>query len=322
MKDVVLIGEAMGLFAANEYGELLEGKSYSRGVAGAEVNVGIGLSRLGFDVSFLTKLGTDSFGEYIYDYLQKENIGTDYVTFDEEHNTGLMLKSKINDGDPQTSYYRKGSAFSTFSIEDVINKINFNDVRLLHVTGIPPALNEVTRGAVYYLMAQAKEAGTFITFDPNLRPSLWKDEKMMIRVMNDLAKYANVILPGIAEGEILTGSSDKEEIADFYLDLGVDYVVIKTGKEGAFTKSKDKSTMQVPGFKVEHVIDTVGAGDGFAVGIISGYLDGLNLQEAAERANAIGSIQVQNQSDNEGLPDRKELTKYLKENKAKLEKNC
>lgn len=317
MTDVVLIGEAMGMFSANENGGLLEGKNFSKGVAGAEVNVGIGLTRLGFDVNFLTKLGTDPFGEYIYDYLKKENIGTKYITFDKDNNTGLMLKSKIEKGDPQTSYYRKDSAFSTFSIEDVINKIDFNEVRLLHVTGIPAALNEVTRGAIYYLMAQAKEAGTFITFDPNLRPALWKDEKTMILVMNDLAKYANVVLPGIAEGEILTGSKDKEEIADFYLNLGVDYVVIKTGEEGAFIKKNDNSIIQVPGFKVNKVVDTVGAGDGFAVGIISGYLDGLDVKEAAERANAIGAIQVQNQSDNEGLPTYNELDRYIKENRNK-----
>lgn len=315
MADVVLVGEAMGMFVANENGGLLEGKSFSKGVAGAEVNVGIGLTRLGFNVSFLTKLGTDPFGEYIHDYLQRENIGTEYITFDKDHTTGLMLKSKIDKGDPQTSYYRKDSAFSTFSIEDVINKIDFNNVRVLHVTGIPAALNEITRGAVYYLMAQAKEAGTFITFDPNLRPSLWKDEKTMILVMNDLAKYANVVLPGITEGEILTGSKDKEEIADFYLKLGVDYVVIKTGEEGAFIKKNDKSVIHVPGFKVDRVVDTVGAGDGFAVGIISGYLAGLDMKEAAERANAIGAIQVQHQSDNEGLPTQKELDEYMKKNK-------
>ena len=315
MIDVILVGEAMGVFAANEYGPLLKEGNYSRGVAGAEVNVGIGLSRLDFEVSFLTKLGNDPFGKYIHNYLTQERIDTSYVTFDNQHNTGLMIKNKVTTGDPQTYYYRDGSAFSTLSVETIRNTIDFKQVRLLHVTGIPPSLNKTTRNAMYCLVAEAKEAGTFITFDPNLRADLWEDKSIMIQTMNELARYADIILPGIEEGKILTGLSSTEEIADFYLDLGVGSVVIKTGKDGAFIKEKNKASGYVSGFKVAKVIDTVGAGDGFAVGIISGYLDHLSLKESAKRANAIGSIQVQHQSDNEGLPNREELDEYISKNR-------
>lgn len=316
MSDVILIGEPMGMFIANDYGELEEGKSFSKGIAGAEVNVGTGLARLGYDVNFLTKLGKDPFGQYIYKYLQSENIGTEHITFDDDCNTGIMLKNKTKEGDPVTAYYRKGSAFSNFSIEDVMD-LDFTDVRLLHVTGIPPAVNRITRGAVYHLMAKAREAGTFITFDPNLRPALWKNEETMIKVLNNMARYANVVLPGIAEGKILTGSDDKDVIAQFYLDMGVEYVVIKTGSEGAFIKKRGEELKNIPGFKVKEVVDTVGAGDGFAVGIISGYLDGLDMENSAVRANAIGSLQVQNQGDNEGLPTREELKVYIEANRPK-----
>jgi 2-dehydro-3-deoxygluconokinase len=68
----------------------------------------------------------------------------------------------------------------------------------------------------------------------------------------------------------------------------------------------------VPGFKVDKVVDTVGAGDGFAVGIISGLLEKLPLKEAVVRGNAIGSLQVMVPGDNEGLPDRARLEEYIK----------
>ncbi|WP_244887622.1 sugar kinase [Desemzia incerta] len=271
------------------------------------------MARLGFEVDFLTKLGKDPFGQYIYKYLQNERIGTEHITFDEELNTGIMLKNKTKEGDPITAYYRKGSAFTNFSIEDVMD-IDFSEVRLLHVTGIPPAVNRVTRGAVYHLMAKAREAGSFITFDPNMRPELWKNEETMIKVLNNMARYANVVLPGISEGEKLTGSRDKETIAQFYLDMGVEYVVIKTGSDGAFIRKQGQEMKNVPGFTVKEVVDTVGAGDGFAVGVISAYLDGLDMENSVLRGNAIGSLQVQNQGDNEGLPSRDELEKYIQEN--------
>ena len=316
-KDVVLIGEAMGLFSADESGKLDDAVSFSKTVAGAEVNVSIGLSRLGMEAELITRLGQDYFGRYILKFLESEGIGTEFVSFDEDTNTGFMLKSKTEEGDPETAYYRKGSAFSRLSIEDLIGVIDFDNVKVLHITGIPSGVSRSVRSAIYYLMGKAKESGTFITFDPNLRPALWENEEIMIKVLNELATYADVILPGISEAQILTGLDDPDEIADFYFEKGVKYIVIKMGASGAYVKRPGQEKVFVPGFKVDKVIDTVGAGDGFAVGIISGYLDGLTLEESAIRANAIGSIQVQNQGDNEGLPDKKTLINYIERNSAK-----
>lgn len=132
----------------------------------------------------------------------------------------------------------------------------------------------------------------------------------MIDVINKLSVSADVVLPGIGECEILLGTRNKEQIAAFYHSHGVKIVVIKDGKNGAFVSGKNgESTTQinVPGYRIEHVVDTVGAGDGFAVGFISGMLEGLPVEACAKRANAIGAIQVQHRGDNEGLPDRVKL---------------
>lgn len=307
----------MGLFSANESGKLDDASYFSKTVAGAEVNVSIGLSRLGMEVELITRLGEDYFGRYILKFLESEGIGTEFVSFDEESNTGFMLKSKTEEGDPETAYYRKGSAFSELSIEDLIDLVDFKKVKVLHITGIPSAVSRSVRSTIYYLMGKAKESGTFITFDPNLRPALWEDEETMKKVLNELATYADVILPGIEEARILTDLEEPDDIAEFYFEKGVKYIVIKMGPSGAYVKGVGKEIVFVPGFKAEKVVDTVGAGDGFAVGIISGYLDGLSLEEAAVRANAIGAIQVQNLGDNEGLPDRKTLLDFIEKQSAK-----
>ncbi|PWG68232.1 2-dehydro-3-deoxygluconokinase, partial [Enterobacter mori] len=105
------------------------------------------------------------------------------------------------------------------------------------------------------------------TFDPNLRPQLWDSEKQMCETINDLAKHADIILPGINEGKVLIGSDDPEVIADFYLNQSdkTSTVIVKLGKDGAYLKEKGtKSGKKIAGQKVEQVIDTVGAGDGFA----------------------------------------------------------
>jgi 2-dehydro-3-deoxygluconokinase len=87
-------------------------------------------------------------------------------------------------------------------------------------------------------------------------------------------------------------------------------VIVKLGEKGAFVKTKEDSFI-VPGFKVEKVVDTVGAGDGFAVGVISGLLEGLSLKDAVRRGNAVGALAVMSPGDNDGLPNPDQLKNYM-----------
>ncbi len=312
MSRVILFGEPMAMFTAEEEGPLEEVELFRRSLAGAEVNVCTGLTRLGHKVEYISKLGEDPLGKYVKNFLDTEGIGTKFISFDPIYKTATMIKSKVSSGDPVTAYYRKGSAFSYMTGKD-IDKINFDGVKLVHVTGIPPALSLGCREATYRLIEKAKEKGAYVTFDPNLRPALWESEEVMIKVINDLASKCDLILPGISEGLILTGSSDPDKIADFYQNLGVKDIIIKEGSKGAYVRT-GANTYRKQGFKVEKVVDTVGAGDGFAVGIISGKLEGLGLEDSVVRANAIGAIQVTFVSDNEGLPTMEELKEFIKGN--------
>ena len=312
MAKVLLIGEPMALLIADTVGPLEEVESFTRKLAGAEVNVCIGLTRLGHEATYITRLGQDPFGNYTKSTLEKEGISTDFITFDEDYKTGMMLKGKVLDGDPHVAYYRKNSAASKITPEQ-IDAIDLTGFDLVHLTGILPALSLECRLATKRLMERAKEAGISISFDPNLRPTLWENKEAMVETLNDLAKLADIVLPGIEEGRILMGSEDPEEISNFYQALGAKQVVVKVGPEGAYARDGKESTM-IPGFKVKTVVDTVGAGDGFATGVISGLIEKLPLTEAVLRGNAIGSIQVQHPSDNEGLPTKPELEAYIAAN--------
>lgn len=312
MAKTILFGEPMALLIADTTGPLEEVEHFTRALSGAEVNVSIGLSRLNHQVEYLTRLGDDPFGHYIENQLKKNNIGTSMVTYDSVYRTGIQLKNRVTDGsDPYAPYYRKGSAASHISVKE-IDALDLTDVELVHVTGIPPALSESAREATFRLMERAKEEGIFLTFDPNLRPALWENEETMIRVINELAQNTDVVLPGIGECAILAGTEDVEAAADFYQNLGAKTVVIKDGSNGAYVRD-GKASYRVPGYKVTNVVDTVGAGDGFAVGVLSGILEGLEMKESVLRGNAIGAIQVMNISDNEGLPMHEELKKFQEE---------
>lgn len=309
MKGIMLMGEPMGLFIAQSPGPLDKVTGYSLAVAGAEFNVAVGLARLEHPVTYVTKLGNDPFGKLIVNVLTQNNIGSEFVTYSTERSTGFMLKSMVSDGDPEIFYFRKGSAASTLSKKDV-EDIDFSKYGLLHLTGILPALTNETREAAYYLIEKAHENNLIISFDPNLRPQLWESRSLMIDTINDLAAKADIFLPGENEGEILMGSSNPEDISRFYLSSGTKTVITKLGSKGCYVATKDES-YYVHGFKVEKVIDTVGAGDGFAAGIISALMENLPLKAAALRGNAIGAIQVMSRGDNDGLPNRSQLADFM-----------
>tara|TARA_R110002012_G_scaffold21785_6_gene75624 strand:- start:2836 stop:3258 length:423 start_codon:yes stop_codon:yes gene_type:complete len=136
--------------------------------------------------------------------------------------------------------------------------------------------------------------------------------------LNALAVRTDWVLPGLAEGRLLTGRNSPEAIADYYLERGAQAVIIKLGPEGSYYRGSlggEHADFTLPGVPVAEAVDTAGAGDGFAVGVISALLDGLSPHEALKRGNLIGALAVQVRGDVEGLPDRirlGELTSPLK----------
>lgn len=312
-KGLLLAGEPMGLLIAQSLGSLDSVTGYSLAVAGAEFNVATGAARLGHFVSYLTKLGDDPFGKLITRTLRNNKIDDSNVLFTKERTTGFMLKGKVENGDPDIFYFRKGSAASTLNEQD-IEHIDFSKFTHVHLTGIFPALTEDTRGAMKKLIQKAREHNLFITFDPNLRPQLWPSQDAMVESLNHLATYADIVMPGEGEGNILCSSNDPVKISEFYHNLGVKTVITKLGPQGAYVSEQGKA-FTVPGFIIDKVVDTVGAGDGFACGVITGLMEELPLEKAVERACAIGAIQCTFAGDNEGLPTKEQLQEFMNTHK-------
>lgn len=310
--DVVTFGEPMAMFYANDTGPLQEVLSFSKAMAGAETNVATGLSRLGHTTGLVTKLGEDNFGKFIETSLQRENIDTGSISFSKDHSTGMLIKSKVTTGDPKVEYFRKNSAASTLCLAD-FNESYFASAGHMHVTSISSALSPSCHEFSLHAMDYMRRSGKTVSFDPNLRPALWSDTQTMVDTINQLATRCDWFLPGLGEGKILTGYTTPEDIASFYLERGPSIVVIKLGPEGAYYKSQHQEGY-VSGFKVDKVIDTVGAGDGFAVGVISALLENLPLEQAVRRANAIGALAVMSPGDMDGLPNREKLENFI--NKA------
>jgi 2-dehydro-3-deoxygluconokinase len=304
--DVITYGEAMALFVAAETGPLAEVGQFTKRVAGADLNVAIGLARLGFKVGWMSRVGADSFGEFVRATLSREGIDQQRVVTDARYPTGFQLKSRNDNGsDPAIEYFRKGSAASHLSLADY-DASYVLPARHLHLTGVAPAISASSRELAFRLAREMRAAGKTVSFDPNLRPTLWPSRAAMVEGLNALAELADWVLPGIGEGEILTGYTKPEDIARFYLERGARGVIVKLGPRGAYFQTADEAGT-VAAEPVAKVVDTVGAGDGFAVGVISALLEGRPMPQAVARGNRIGALAIQVIGDSEGLPTRAQL---------------
>ncbi|WP_027699728.1 sugar kinase [Weissella oryzae] len=319
MTELLTLGEPIVTFAATDADQgLVDSINYYKLLGGAELNVMIGATRLGHSTNYVSQVGADPLGEFAIKNIEKFGVGTEYISTDSTNWTAFQLKERVSAGDPKTFNFRKNSAAAHLK-KDIIDKIDLSNVAMTHLSGIFPAISETARETFEYFAQKMLANNIPTTFDPNLRPALWESQEKMTTTINELAKYGQIVLPGIDEAEILMGSSEPEEIADFYLNNSevTKTVIVKLGPAGAYVKNEGEEAGQlVPGFKVEHVVDTVGAGDGFALGVITGLIDGLDMYHAVERGNIVGALQVQTPGDNDGYPTPDELAKFIAMNKG------
>ncbi|MEJ8302445.1 sugar kinase [Saccharibacillus sacchari] len=316
--DVVTLGESMILFQSYNQGALQYEPLFTKSLAGAESNVAIGLARLGKKTRWVGRLGSDPFGDLVLTTLSGQGVDVSHAVRDAEAPTAVYFKDFKRYGDPAVYYYRKGSAASRLSPE-MIDEAWLAGAGHLHVTGITPALGEQTAAATRKLMELAREKGLTVSFDPNLRRKLWSEETAR-KTLLSLIPLCDIFMPGDEEAEFLLGKLEIEAYGEAFLNMGPKLVAMKLGAEGSIGFTQ-KAVVRAEPFAVDRLIDTVGAGDAFASGLLSVLLDhrdeiadGLGeeaLHEALRRANLLGSMATQFKGDWEGLPTLAEMRGIL-----------
>jgi 2-dehydro-3-deoxygluconokinase len=307
--DVVTIGESMVLFQPVSDKSIKYEPLFTKSLAGAESNVAIGLTRLGKKVRWISRVGKDPFGDFILSTLAGEGVDISNAIRDDQATTAVYFKECKGFGDPTVYYYRKNSAASKFNPSDVSAEW-LEGARHLHVTGITPALGEHTASMIRKTMELAREMGLTISFDPNLRRKLWSEEEAR-EVLLSLIPLCDVFLPGVEEAEFLIGKRSIGSYGGKFLEMGAKVVALKLGSEGSIGFINGNTIKAAP-YAVSHVIDTVGAGDAFAAGFISVFLEHetitpSSLEKALARANILGALATQFKGDWEGIPTLEEL---------------
>ncbi len=296
--SVLTVGETMVLL--DPVGDAIAaGTTFTLRVAGAESNVGIALARLGVEVTWISRLGADPFGDIVYETLAAEGLSLRWVQRDESRPTGMYFKNRSGVGS-SVFYYRAGSAASALKPADVPDEA-FDGVELVHLTGITMALGEGPRELVLDVAARARERGITVVFDPNYRAPLWESPAAAGQSQREVLPSVDWYLCGLEEGSLLFGTSGEEELFGAVGDAGAGGAVVRIGARGALVSSGSRRVEVAPD-RVESVLDEIGAGDGFAAGFSYGLLHGWDVGECARTGNYIAAAALRGTGDWELYP--------------------
>jgi 2-dehydro-3-deoxygluconokinase len=302
MSDVVTLGETMALFRADSPGPLPHVHGLTLGIGGAESNVAIGLARLGTSVTWVGAVGQDSLGDLVVRELRAEGL-TVVARRDPTAPTGLMIKERRTAEQLKVWYYRAGSAGSRLGPDDIPVDV-VAEARLLHVTGITPALSPTAADATSYAVDIARQAGALVSFDVNYRAGVWAADDAR-PVLQKLCARADIVFAGEEEGALVVGDGDAPNLARRFAELGATQVVIKRGSQGAYALV-DGTEYDQPVVPVRS-IDSVGAGDAFVAGYLAELLAGLPPAGRLMTAARSGAFACLVLGDWEGAPRRSEL---------------
>jgi 2-dehydro-3-deoxygluconokinase len=304
--DAVTLGEAMVLLLGEPALPLAASRHYRRSVAGAESNVAIGLARLGHRTGFIGRVGADVFGRVVLSTLRAEGVDVSQLRLDDAP-TGLLVRDCAGERPSEVVYHRRGSAGSMLSPEDVQREY-VAGARLFHVSGVTGLVGEHPRAAALKAMRIAADAGALVSFDPNIRERLCPREQAA-ELLRPLAGEAHLVLAAEDEAVLLSGCSDGEDAAEWLIEHGARMVVIKRGVEGAWATDGAERWYQAS-WPVR-AVDTVGAGDAFAAGLLSALLRGAEPPRALAEGAVVAALCVSAPGDIDGLPTAAERDALL-----------
>lgn len=271
-------------------------------IGGDAINEATIISRLGHKTALLSKIGLDAPGQFILAACEREGIDIKSLRQDADIDTSINVGLVTDDGERTFVTNRNGSLWK-LNIND-IDISRFSQARILSLASIfnSPLLDG---HALAQLFAKAREEKLIICADM-IKPRL---NETLDDIQHALS-YVDYLFPNYAEACGLTGETSLTAIADRFLRCGVKTVVIKQGSQGCFIKNTH-GTLTIPAMQGIRAIDTIGAGDNFASGFISGLLEHKTLVECARFAHATAAISVQSVGATTGVKSRAQVTALL-----------
>jgi len=303
--DLITLGRSsIDLYSQDTGAPFNEIKGFDAFVGGSPLNIAVACSRLGLSTSLLTAVGNDKVGEFIINFLKKENVDTSNIPVKKgSRSSAVVLGIQPPDNFPLV-FYRENAADSKVDIDDVINA-NISDYKMLLVSGT--ALNiEPSKSATFFSVEVAKKNKVDIILDLDFRADQWQDVRsfgLMIRAIISNAKIAigteeEILAATLCDSSQLKIKNQQISSPEIYgdieysisqlLSLGIETLIVKRGEKGVSIYKSNSERQDVPGFPVK-ILNVLGAGDAFAGGFLYGILKGWDLYKSCRMGNASGA---------------------------------
>ncbi len=335
--EVLTVGRVIVDLYANElHRPLEEVESFNKYLGGSAANIAVGLARLGQRTGLISRVGDDGHGRFLKRYLEESGVDTRFVGVDPRYRTGLAFAALFPPQDSHVLFYRDPCADTNVQLSD-LDLETVLGARMMVLTGTALAKSPLRETALYLLRGRRRR-GALNVMDIDYRPGLWADPTDCLLYYDIAVRMCDVLIgneveiafaaaavrlagqPGggaAAQAAAAAGKPSRAELEEMARELvaaGAAQVVVKLGAGGAMVVTPGGIT-HAPGFPVT-VVNTLGAGDGFAAGYCAGLLRGWPLDRCLEYGNATGAIVVSRHGCAPAIPTREELEAFLKERRA------
>ncbi|GAM58384.1 fructokinase [Vibrio ishigakensis] len=285
--------------------------TYLKCPGGAPANVAVAIARLQGETGFFGRVGNDPLGRFMQKTLADEGVETSRLILDDEQRTSTVIVDLDDDGERSFTFMVKPSADQFLVPQDVPS---FKQGEWLHVCSIALA-NEPSRSSTLAAMEQIKQAGGFVSFDPNLRDEVWANPEEIIPVVQKAIALADVVKFSDDELLFLTGCDSIESALASLPQTDNQLVLITQGAKGALVVFGGEQELQSG--KAVKPVDTTGAGDAFVGGLLASlaraeqWQSADAIRHAVKWANACGALATTQKGAMTALPTESELEAYL-----------
>ncbi len=258
MKDVYCIGELLIDFIAENQGkDLSKAKEFTKKPGGAPANVACAIAKLGGSSKFIGSVGDDPFGHYLLNILKENNVD---ITLAQKVRTFTTLAFVSIDEDGERDFvFSRGADIKLEYNPEVKKTFTNNIIHLGAATALLGGKLEKTYGHYFF---DGLTQNTFISFDPNFRADLWRDEEeLFVKKCMPFIEKADLCKFSLEEAQLLSRKEDLNEACEVLHDLGAKIITITLGSEGTLV-SANQQKITIPSIDVKP-IDTTGAGDAF-----------------------------------------------------------
>lgn len=300
--DIITLGE--GLIELSSDVSLSKAESLNKYYGGDTLSTAIAASRLGSKVGYITRVGCDNFKEFLMDSWQAEGLDISQVKLTNDFN-GLYLLARPQNGPKEFSYYRKKTAASKLSIEDISEKY-IGSAKIFYTSGIAQTLSLSAQEAVSKAYAIAKAKGLTTAYDPNYTPLITSPEEAkeaFDKVINDIDI---LFLSDRNDISRLLDINSVEKVIKYFWDLGIKTVVIKSSDKGGYYTGYAGDIVFCE-FFLSHVVDTTCSGDVFNGGFLHAISSGFSPFEATKLASVVSGLQSQKIGAIKSIPTKEEV---------------